>query len=176
MSGYYDDNDDYDQEQSGPKALRDALEKAKRELAEAKKALEAEVAAKADLEKKVKSSTLRDALTDAGIDPKYARFAERDGVEATPESVKKWVDESKDVYAFLAPKAQAREQEQDGPEDVVDPDLVAGIEAGQSAESGGQPRGSNSVIDTLAGADPSSFKSEAELYAYLQKLGAPVGD
>lgn len=181
MPGYdYDDFDDNGQEQSGPKALREALEKAKADL----KARDAKLAEQenqiAELSKAVKSNTLRDALSDAGIDPKYARFAERDEVEPDVDSVKQWVEDNRDVYAFLAKAAAPQgeqvegEQEQAPPADEIDPELVAALQAGQGLESTGQPVGSSNIAELLAGTDPSKFNSEAEIDNLLRQLGAPT--
>ena len=170
MSGYFDDDE---QDQNGPKALRDALAKAKADLEQARKDLEAERATNAELSTKVKSISLRDTLSAAGVDPQYARFAERDGVEASEDAVKKWVEENKAVYAFLAPKATSATEDNEEPVDVIDPALEAGIAAGQQAEAGARPSGTATIIDTLNGTDLSQFKSEAEVDAYLRSLGAP---
>ena len=180
MSGYYDDSDDdYGQEQ-GPKALRDQLKKLEAKLAEATKALETERTEKAELSKQVKSTSLRNALSDAGIDPKYARFAERDEVEADVEAVKRWVEENKDVYAFLNAKPAPQEQvdsddEGDESEDEVPEELLNQLLAGQSLEQAGRPSGSRTIADVLQAVDVSKFKSEQELDDFLFKqMGAPT--
>ena len=176
----YDDDDDFDS--TGPKALRDQLAKIKKDLADAQKELTKANEEKADLQTKVKSSTLRDALSDQGIDPKYARLAERDGAEPTPEGIKAWVKENEDVYAFLqkpdrAPEVDDGEQDDgdEADEDGFDPDLEQEIRLGQQTESTGRPSGSSTVLQALeqAGADLSRFKSGDEVDAFLRSLGAP---
>ena len=177
----YDEDDDYGQTDNGPKALRDALKKAQDDL----KARDAEIATlkeqAATLSKQVKSSTLRDALSDAGLDPKYARFAERDEVEPNVESVKKWADENKDVYAFLnKPAAEAPPGDDDGdagdagPEDQIDPALAAQILAAQQLSSDGRPSGSTTIQDTLAAINLDQFKDGSEIDALIRSMGAPT--
>ena len=182
MPGLYEDDDEYGtDEQSGPKGLRTKLASVEKEKAALEKQLKELTESNATLTKQVKSTTLRQALTDAGVDPKYARFAERDEVEATPESVAKWVEESKDVYAFLAAKPAATptgdaddDSADDGPTDELDPAFVEQILAGQQAETSGRPSGSSTIHDVLSGIDPSKFKTEQELDSFLRKLGAPT--
>jgi hypothetical protein len=177
MSAYgYEDDSDYGQDQNGPKALRDALKKAQDDL----KARDTEIASLKEqastLSKQVKSTTLRQALQDAGVDPKYARFAERDEVEPDEAAVKKWVEDNREVYAFLNKPAPGSQNPSDagdaGTDDEIDPALADAIAAGQRLESNGRPGGSTSVLEALEGADPTSFKSEAELDAFLNGLGA----
>lgn len=176
MPGLYDDDDDYT---DGPKALRDALKKAQDEL----KARDAKIAdlekTNTDLATKVKTTTLREALQASGVDPKYARFAERDEVEATPESVKQWVDDNKDVYAFLAPKAESPadptdDEGDDGPGDEIDPELADAINAAQRVESSGRPSGSTNLIQQLEGIDINKVQTRAELEKLLGGLGVPL--
>lgn len=175
MPGLYDDDDDYT---DGPKNLRDALKKAQDQLAQVQKDLEAERSSSADLAKKLKATSLRDALSDAGVDAKYARFAERDGVEPDVEAVKKWAAENADVYAFLAPKsAPAADDGDDGPdgqEDQLPQEFVDQVRAGQRVENTGRPSGSSTVLEALTTVDPASFKTERELDDYIQSLGAPT--
>lgn len=177
-AGYYDEDDDYGQEpSSGPKGLRSKLDAVEKE----KKALEAQLAEltsqNADLAKQLKSTTLRDALSDAGVDPKYARFAERDEVEPNADAVRRWAEENKDVYAFLntpAPAPADGEQgEEQAPEDELPEDIVAGVRAGEQAVNTGRPSGSATITDTLAGADLSKFGSEAEVDAFIRSLDPP---
>ena len=178
MPGLYDDDDDF--EQSGPKPLRDQLDKLKEQLRQAQKDLDAERSSSADLAKKLKTTTLRDALSDAGVDPKYARFAERDEVDADVESVKKWAAENADVYAFLSKPAPAQraddsdEDDSDGQEDQLPEGFVNQILAGQQVENSGRPSGSSTVLDALTKVDPAQFKTERELDDYIKSLGAPT--
>jgi len=177
MPGLYDEDDDYT---DGPKALRDALAKAKKELAERDSKIAELESSSADLAKKLKTTTLRDALSDAGVDPKYARFAERDEVDADVESVKKWAAENADVYAFLSKPAPAQraddsdEDDSDGQEDQLPEGFVNQILAGQQVENSGRPSGSSTVLDALTKVDPAQFKTERELDDYIKSLGAPT--
>lgn len=135
-----------------------------------------------ELTKTVKATSLRDLLTDAKIDPKFARLAERDGVEPTAEAVKAWVDENKDFYSFTPPagaeaQPSAADEVDEGQEseDEVDPELTEAIAQGQSLEANGRPSGSSTVVTALeqAQANLGQFKTEAELDEFLRSLGAP---
>ena len=181
----YDFDNEYgnDNEQSGPKALRDQLEKLKSQLAEKDKELGSLREANTALETKVKSSTLRDAFADAGIDAKYARFAERDGVEPTKEAVEKWREENAEVYAFLAQKPAAeanasqgeQEEEPQAPvADNVSPAFAALLAQAQGLESSGHPSGSTDIVNALEGIDPNKVESREQLVELLGALGAPL--
>lgn len=165
---------DFDDDNAGPGDLRKALEKAKAALAAKEKELEAERTARADAEKKAKASTLRDVLSGLKVDPKFARLAERDGVEADEASVKKWIDENKDFYNFTpsAPKADEPEPERVEQEDEFDPDYANAIEAAGRVAAGSAGMGSSSVIDQIADLDAGSYE---ELVQKLADLGAPLG-
>lgn len=183
MPGYYDDDDnEYGQPQDGPKALREAHDKAIAKVKELEAKLAEQTKLNDEQAAKLKSTSFRDALADAGLDPKYARFAERDGVEPTAEDVKKWAEENKDVYAFLAPKSEpTREGDEEQVEfedvsgqDSLDPDYEAQMRAGQQAESTGRPSGSATVEQALASTDVSQFKTREELEKFLfEQLNAP---
>lgn len=171
-------DDDFDEQPSGPKALRDARDAAVKKAEELQAELEKRDKTIAELSGKVKSSSLRDALQDAGVDPKYARFADRDGIEPTAEAVKTWVEENRDVYAFLnasqqsaptegEPGEQAKQEgEETGGE--MDPDYVEQLRAGQAAASVGRTPGPTNIEQALEGANPASFQTEAEIDAYIQ--------
>jgi hypothetical protein len=181
MPGLYDDDDDFDG--NGPKALRDALKKVQDELKAAQKELEDERKTNADLAKQVKTTSLRDALSDAGVDPKYARFAERDEVDADVESVKKWVEENKDVYAFLnkpaaatdAPAGDVVDAGDEEEVDDLDQDFVDQVLAAQAVETSGRPSGSTTVMQTLEGVDLNKVTSQEDIVKLLKELGAPLG-
>lgn len=178
---FWDENDDAGN--TGPKALRDQLDKLKAELKEQAKELEKAKSENAELVTKVKATTFRDALSDAGIDPKYARFAERDGVEPTAEAVKQWVEDNRDVYAFLqkstAPSTDEVTDEEQGDEvveeDQIPEELAEAIRQGQATEGVGRPSGSSTVVKALeqAQANLDQFKTEEEVDNYLRSLGAP---
>lgn len=182
---FYDDTDDYGQEQSsGPKALRDKLAKEQKAREEAEAKLAEIVEQNKELAKKVQTSSLRDALTDAGIDPKYAKFAERDGVEPTEEKVREWVEEYSDVYAFLKKQpeqtAATDGAADDGSDEVSEhnvdalpEDLIAGLAQAQTLESAGRPSGSASIEDILTAVDPTKV-NETQIQQLLKQLGAPT--
>ena len=173
------DFDDYDEQgNNGPADLRKALEKAKRDLKAAQDRAEAAEQAAADALQKVKATSLRDLLTDAKVDPKFARLAERDGIEPTAEAVKSWIAENKDFYNFGPAKAATEqvadeeEQAEDEEVDDLDPTYRAAIEQSGRIESGSAGVGSTSLIDRIQSLKASG--SLDELYKGLADLGAPI--
>ena len=170
----YDDFDE-DEQNAGPKALRDHAKKLEKQLEELAKKLEAAEQARTEAEKKAKASTLRDVLTGLKIDPKFARLAERDGVEPEADAVKKWVDENKDFYSFTPTQAEQADEVADEvyeeSEDDIDPNYRQAVEAGNRAGAQGAGMGSSSVVDQIANLSAGSFE---ELVAELEKLGAPT--
>lgn len=83
MPGYDDD----ELNENGPKALRDALEKANKEL---KQLREANEKAQAELAKQSLANVLRDKSVPANIQ----RWIKRDNIDPTPEAVDKWLEEN----------------------------------------------------------------------------------
>lgn len=170
----YDFDDHEDEQSAGPKALRDHAKKLEKQLEDLTKRLEDAEKARTEAEKKAKASSLRDVLTGLQIDPKFARLAERDGVEPEADAVKKWVDENKDFYSFTPTQtAQVDEvaDEADESGSDIDPNYQRAVEAGNRAGAQGAGMGSASVVDQIANLSAGSFE---ELVAELEKLGAPV--
>jgi hypothetical protein len=183
MSDNLWDEFETDDEGQTPGDLRNLVKKLQKQLKTVQGQLEEKDSTINELTNKVKATSLRDLLTEAKIDPKFARLAERDGVEPTAEAVKKWVDDNKDFYSFT-PAAAASEQDDagddqgEGEEDHVDPDLVAAVAQGQATEGVGRPSGSSTVTETIrqAMANPGQFKSREDMIAFLKDLGAPTPD
>jgi hypothetical protein len=177
MSFYADEDDD---QQSTGKGLRAQLEAALAADKARLKEIETLKKSNEELQKKLLSTSLRDALADAKIDAKYARFAERDGVEATPDGVKKWIEENREVYSFLSrpPEGQAAEVANVEPEkrDVVDPQLVDAVTRARGIESSGTLSSSGDITAKLDGVGGQKFGSYAELTAALAAAGVPFGD
>ena len=190
MSDYDNDFEDFEGgEDNSPAGLRKALQKAQREAKKAREELAAEREARATAEKAVKKSTLADLLKDAGIDPKFAARADRDGAEATADGVKAWVEENKDFYNFGAKKVaeereteQAQETETAGDEtpqaeipEGLSPELVEALTASQQLDASGVTPSEVGVLQRLSSikADPHK-KSYEDLVAELAALGAPI--
>ena len=177
MSDNYDEFDDF--EENGPAGLRKALKKVQAELAAEKAALkraeEAEVKAAA-AEGLAKKASISDLLRAQGIDPKFARLADRDGAEATEEGVKAWVEENKDFYNFGAPKQGSVQQDDANDEGSdVDPDYEAQIRAAQSLDAQGVSHSEVGIDKKLQGIDLSKITDRNELLQKLAELGAPLG-
>lgn len=169
MSDY---DDDYGQN-DGPKALRDLVEKLQKQVKDLEKGLDAEKAEKATLAAQVKKSSLADLLKAAGIDPKFAARADKDGAEPTADGVKAWVEENKDFYNFAAAKPAETVAEQAEPDG--EPNIPAGLAAGVRAdqvlsESGVAP----SDVDITSRIRSISANTEDALLAELAAAGVVI--
>lgn len=185
MSDYDKDFEDFeDGEDTSPAGLRKALAKAKREAAAEKKRADDAEAKAAEATKAVKKSTLADLLKDAGIDPKFAARADRDGAEATADGVKAWVEENKDFYQFTAPKAaegeQSEEQEQQDQGEAqsdsgLAPELVQAIQASQQLDASGVSPSEVGVLQRIQSisSDPNKVSWD-QMIADLKAAGAPM--
>jgi hypothetical protein len=173
-----DDFDDFDDDQqSGPKALRDQL---KKEQA-ARKKLEADLAeikARAEkAEQAAKRQTLAELFKEAGV-PRAARWAEKDGIEPTKEAVAAWLKENAEDFAPPAPKPTPTPQtdgdgqqddQQVDPDGSMDPNLLALLEAeGNLGAQSGSP-GARTQMQRIEALDPTKFGSFEEYVAGLNK-------
>lgn len=184
MSDYDNDFEDFeDGTDTSPAGLRAALKKAKREAAAEKKRADEAEAKFAEASKTVKKSTLADLLKDAGIDPKFAARADRDGAEATADGVKAWIEENKDFYTFTAPKADEGEkdaqQEQQDQGDAqasnLPPELVAAIQASQQLDASGVSPSEVGVLQRIASVSDDPGKvSWDQMLADLKAAGVPT--
>lgn len=187
----YDEFDQEQPQQDGPKALRDALDKANKAIAEREKKLDEALKRIESFERKEKASTLGQLFQDKGVDPKYARWADKDGIEPTEDAVAAWIEENKD----LLPAAQSNEDSQrnepgnQGPQgQQADPfaGLPEEVRAALAAMQGSQeleseamtgipfdPRAEEAVEASLS-AVASNAKSEADIVAALKAMGAPL--
>ena len=93
------DDDQFDDQQSGPKALRDELAKVKKLLADAQ-------AENAKLSVNVKTVTLENLMRDKNIPPKIQRWIKRDEVDPSPEAVDKWLAENGEDFGYKPGQAQ----------------------------------------------------------------------
>lgn len=188
--------DEYDHEQDnetqGPKALRDALEKANKALADREKKLDEALARIGDFERKAKSENLSNLLKAKNVDPKYARWAEKDGIEPTEDAVAAWLKENEDLIPVSGTKpaneAADDHDTDDVQEDQGDPfaDLPAEMQAALAALGNSQALEAAAVptppVDERSeaarlnaiNAVGKAASNEAELLAALAKLGAPV--
>ena len=156
---------------NGPKALRDHVKQLEKQLAEANKAKEALESQVTDLSAQVKKSSLTDLLKQAGVDPKFAARADRDGAEPTPEGVKAWIDENRDFYNFGEPKQADAETADDNAEPTIPDGVEEGVRAGQALDASGVAPSEVTVMSKLQAIDPSKFSSREELEAAIQAAG-----
>lgn len=165
---------DYDDQNDGPKALRELVDKLQKQLKEQEKALEAEKAEKATLSAQVKKASLAELLKKAGVDPRFAARADKDGADATEDGVKAWIEENKDFYNFGAVKAAEATQEPSG-EPNVSPELAAAIAASQSLDASGVTPSEVNVLEKIQSMNTDPRKvSEAQLQEQLAALGIKV--
>lgn len=87
----YDDDDDFDVNESGPANLRKALKKAEKD----RKMLEEQLSS---LKSSLRQRSVKDVLEAKGVNSKIAAFIPAD-VEA-PEAIAAWLDEYADVFGF----------------------------------------------------------------------------
>lgn len=134
-SDIYDDIEDTQTQQGGPKALRDAYEREK----ESRKALEERLAA---LESETRTSKLTDALKASGVDPRVAGLVPND---VTPDKVGDWLSTYGELFGAkpaqepAAPALSAEEQ--------------AALEGVSGAPSGTTSSTTIHDIDTVKGLD-----------------------
>lgn len=146
-SDVFDNDSDEQQTQQadGPKALRDALEKANRERKEL-----AEKVAK--FEEAQKAQTLANKIAAAGLPEGAAKFAARDIQDVTDEAVAAWVEENKPLFGGVVENAT---QEPDVSSAAVgapsiDPATAAAIQRVQGVQPGAfEPGGSQARISEL---------------------------
>lgn len=168
MSDYEFDDDMND----GPKALRDAYDKLKKQLADEQKAKAALEAERDTLRGQVKKSSLAELLVKHGIDAKFAARADRDGAEATEEGVKAWIDENRDFYNFNAskPEEPAGDGEPDG-EPTIPDGMEEGVRAGQALDASGVAPSEVQITQKLQSIDPKNYKNSEEFLAALAATG-----
>lgn len=181
--------DEYDEQTGGPKALRDALEKANKEKAQLAKQVEEALAKVADFEKRQKAQSLSDLLKAKGVDPKYARWADKDDVEPSEDAIDKWLQDNKDLIPVASgdsqqsdPAPEATNSGEQGDPFAGLPDEVrtalAAMQTSQQLEAQSttvafNPRAEEAIEKSL-GAIAENAKSEADLIKALQALGAPI--
>jgi hypothetical protein len=172
VSDYYEDDNDH--EDGGPADLRAALKKAKAQAAAAEKRAAELEAEKATLSAQVKKSSLADLLKQAGVDPKFAARADKDGADASEDGVKAWIEENKDFYNFGGTKpAEVEVVEKDGAPNVS-PDLEAGVRASQALSESGIAPGEVDILQKIQSI-PTEGISEDQFLAQLKSLGMEVG-
>jgi hypothetical protein len=175
VSDNYDNDFDYDDERKGPAPSREQAKKLQKQLDELRKQLDAEKAEKTELAAKVKKSSLADLLKQAGVDPKFAARADKDGADATEDGVKAWIDENKDFYNFGAAKPAetvVEQVEQDG-EPNVSAGLEAAVRASQALSESGVAPSEIDIIQKIQSV-PTEGLSEGDFLARLGALGVGI--
>lgn len=99
MSGY-DEQDE--QNENGPKALREALEKANKKLAELEKA-------NAEKDTQLAKQSLANVLRDKKVPDSIQKWIKRDEVAPTEEAVEKWLEENGSDFGWKPGGQEASE-------------------------------------------------------------------
>jgi hypothetical protein len=153
MANQYDDDYDYEEEEtqdsSGPANLRKALKKAERE----RKALEEQLTA---VKSNLRERSVKDVLETKGVNSKIAKFIPSD-VEA-PEQIAAWLDENADVFGF-----QTNEQSQ--PTELSQ-DAITEQRINNSASTGVTPGRDEDLANRIA-----SAQSKEELMQLMGIVG-----
>jgi hypothetical protein len=183
--------DEFDEQANGPKALRDALDKANKEKAALAKQVQEALDKVAQFEKQHKAQSLSDLLKAKGVDPKYAKWADKDDVEPSESAIDAWLEDNKELIPVASvedsqPNPPANENANSG--DQGDPfaglpdevrTALSAMQSSQQLESNASsvapfdPRAEDAVEKSL-GAIAANAQSEADLLKALSALGAPI--
>ena len=179
----YDDEHD---EQNGPKALREALEKANKRLAELEKS-------SAEKDKRLAETTLANILRDKGVPANIQRWIKRDEVAPTEEAVSKWLDENGADFGYQpgateeseggTPKEAPAQAAPAAAESVLTPELVGMLKGVQEAFGAGTsgprlpPDAAKAAVDDVA--SQLSIPHQGSVFnaavAALQDKGIDIG-
>ena len=178
----YDEHEYETEQQDGPKALREALEKANKEKAELAKQV-------AELNSKVSQFSLAQVLSDKKVPANVAKWLKRDNVEPTAEAVDKWLNENGADFGWkpgavqeASEGATAEEAQAQGqatvptPESVLSPELIAAYETIQAALNGASGA-ATSPLDAYESATAqiaSQDLSVEDTIAALRNAGIPL--
>lgn len=157
MSGY----DEHDEQSDGPKALREALEKANKEL----KALrEQNEKAQAELAKQSLANVLRDKSVPANIQ----RWIKRDNIDPTPEAIDKWLEENGADFGWKPGVQEASEgaTAQEAP--------TQGAPAPQSVLSPSDAEQLQRLLDAFGGASGQAGMPANQAQAAVEQVAAKV--
>lgn len=154
MSNYdYEDDDDFDTNDSGNdlvKQLRKAAKQKDKELAELREKFEG-------LSKAQRERSIKDALERRGVNSKIASFIPQD-IDPTEESVSKWLEDYADVFGIDAGQNQTTN---------VDPaDIAAYKKMTGTADAGLSPERGADVMSRLMNAN-----SKEELDDIIRQSG-----
>lgn len=191
MSQYDEYDEQEQQESSGMKQLREALEKANKSKTAVERQLAEALEKITSLEKHQKAAALTDLLKAKGVDPKYAKWAQKDDVEASDTAVEAWLKENEGLIPVSTPgespagtpeNQSAQTGNQGDPFAGLPPEVQAALAAmrgTQTLETEGaapahfDPRAEVAVEHGLA-AIAQNAKSEEDILAALKALGAPM--
>lgn len=170
-------DDELDETTDGPADLRKALAKAKKEATDARKEREDMAKQLAELSGKVKGNTLAELLQAKGANPKAAKYALKDDVEATPEAVDAWLAENGEFFTNKASTNEGESGEESGTKPTGDmADLLTALQNSRdmSLDSSATPNATEQALLAKVAELGNNVHSEAEITAALRALGAPV--
>jgi hypothetical protein len=181
VSDYSDEGyDNEGDEANGPKALRDALKKERKEKTDALKRLTDLEAKLVEYDKASRATTLSEALKTAGVkDAAKVAKLYPSGSEATAEAVAQWVAEYKDVLNIsTAPEAQETEESTAAEAAPLDPVVQHYLDTQARGRSLETERTEGPLTDerlaTAFAEIEKNAKTPEEITAGLRALGATV--
>jgi hypothetical protein len=171
---YYDD----DEYQDGPKALREAYEKLKKQAEAQAKELAAEKEARAKAETLAKSQSITSILRDKGVKPGLAKWLEKDAVDATPEAVDAWLKENGEFFNVKPAEPDAavdkKEAEPEGKANVS-PELDAAVRQSQGLDASGVSATDVNALNKIRSIKDDYSVSEDAIFAALAEAGVEIG-
>lgn len=148
----WEDDDEQDEDSSGPAGLRKALKDAQKQLKAAQQQL-------SEQNKVIRKRTINDALVAKGLNPKLAALVPPD-LEPTEEAVTAWVNEYSDVFAGVSQPTAESEGGSSQPEGQVanqsfftESELEAQGVMGRADGAHSVPTSPGVTADKLAGAE-----------------------
>ena len=135
-NNWQDDDDNEFEEQSPSDLLKDL----RRQLKEQAKALKALTDENQGLKASTRERSVKDVLSEKGINPKVAQFIPAD--IDTPDAVSKWLEDNGDVFGFTPAPADAGQQ----PSMRIPEGDAAALRTMSAVQSGVQAPGSQEDI------------------------------
>ena len=152
MATNYDEDDDFDFEDSSSDSVVKQLRKVNRTLEKRLKELEAEAN---QMKAQTRQRTVKDVLTSKGVNPKVAALIPQD-IEPTEEAVSGWLNEWGDVFGVKTEETEAQAPA------AVNPALQAQKRINDVVSSGQTPAFDEDIAARIANA-----KSAEELSAIM---------
>lgn len=169
-------NDDSDQSEGAPKALRDHAKQLDKQLKDAQAALEKANDQIASLTKANHQTTLDGLLKD--VPPSAAKWLKRDftaeNIDPSAEAVQKWLAENGGDFGYKPEGDKPAGEAPKTPEDQdLSPETLAAYQAIQEI-SGTNAEGGNATIQQIQALDQNPNASYEDLVKAFRAMGAPL--